>query len=173
MTKLTLREGFNGPFHECDYPVLLEALRDLGGLDAMSVALFESEMLSNATEYISKREHLGMTAVGHEYDYSFTNVWLTTDNDVTEVELEPMCMSTQGCAFSLSETVDPPDRLMLTVEEIYRRAKIVREDPNYSEKRQRSLDWEEEKRGTPIDLYAGGTLFDRIDLTDVDNAGGA
>lgn len=164
---IELREGFNGPFHECDYKHLLLALKELGGLDVMSLALLETDLMSNATEYIEKRDHPGMNAVGHTYDYSFTNVWLTTDNDVAEVELEPMCMSTQGCAFSLSETVDPPDRLMLTVEEIYRRARIVREDPNYSEKRQRSLDWEEERRGTPIDLYAGGTLFDRIELSDM------
>lgn len=170
MTKIELREGFNGPFHECDYTHLLKSLRDIGGLDTMSVALLETDLLSNATEYISKREHPGMNAVGHTYEYSFTNVWLKTDNDTVEVELELMCMSTEGCAFSLDETVEPPDRLMLPVEEIYRRARIVREDPNYSEKRQRSLDWEEERRGTPIDLYAGGTLFDRIQLSDVGSA---
>ena len=162
---LTLREGFNGPFHEADYPILLKTIREFGNLSVMDLAMIETELLSNATEYISKRDHPGMRAVNCTYDYSFTNVWLTTDSEATEIELEPMCMSKEGLAFALFETVEEPDRLMLPTDEIYRRAKVIREDPEYGEKRQRGLDWEEEKRGTPIDLYAGGTLFDRINLS--------
>lgn len=162
---IELREGFNGPFHEADYSELLEAIQKLGGLDAMNLAMVETELMSNASEYIARRDHPGMNAVNCTYDYSFTNLWLTTDSDTTELELEPMCMSKEGLAFALFETVEEPDRLMLTSEEIYRRAKIIREDPEYGRRRQRGLDWEEEQRGKPIDCYAGGTLFDRIDLS--------
>ena len=166
MNTIDLSNEFNGPFHEADYNRLLDAIKELGDISLFRMLEIEAELMSNATEYIERRDHPGMRAVGCTYDFSFTNVWITREDGTLEIELEPMCMSKEGLAFALFETVDEPDRLMVPSEEVYRRAALIRESEGYSERRETAKDWEESVKDEPLDLYHGGTLFDRIELAD-------
>ena len=120
---IQFRPGCNGPYAECDYELLLESLRPFVP-NPIEFELLASDIISCSKEHVELTGCPGMKAVGHELDMCGVLIWIHEESKT--VEPEQICISKAGLTFSYNETVNEPDKFMITSEEIYRRAELIR-----------------------------------------------
>lgn len=127
MNLIQFRSGCNGPYAECDYDLLLESIKQFVPCP-LEFELLSSDVLSCKREHVELMGTPGMEAVGHELDLCGVLVWFFDEEQT--IEVEQICISKTGQTFGYNETVDQPDKFMLTTEEIYRRAALIRSAPS-------------------------------------------
>lgn len=120
---LEFRDGCNGPYAECDYNLLLESLKPLVP-DDWTFAMLSADIMSCNLSDVLLAGTPGMEAVGHEVECCGVLIWI--DSEAGTVEPEQVCISKAGQTFGYSETISEPDKFMITSEEIYRRASLIR-----------------------------------------------